>query len=245
MFCLVICWGFTEPGSDFLGGGKDEGGKDEGGKVEGGKMEGGKVEGWKDEGKKVEGLGLRGALVNRKCSNLIVQLQSPISNFLMLNSNLKSPNSQLQAKILQIARSQLGVREATGKNDGARVEAYLSYTGNKKGEPWCASFVSWVFGKAGFTQPRTAWSPALFPKQRQILKPLPASLFGIFYPKLGRVAHCGLVVANKGNWLYTIEGNTNANGAREGDGVYRKLRHQRTLSLYADWLTKPKKGVVP
>jgi len=225
MFCLVICWGFTEPGSDFLGGGKDEGGK---------------VEGWK-----AEGLGLRGALVDRKYSNLIVQLQSPNAQLQFLHPKLGTPISQLQAKILQIARSQLGVREATGKNDGAAVEAYLAYTGNKKGEPWCASFVSWVFGKAGFTQPRTAWSPALFPKQRQILKPLPASLFGIFYPKLGRVAHCGLVEANNGNWLYTIEGNTNANGAREGDGVYRKLRHQRTLSLYADWLTKPKKGVVP
>ena len=240
MFCLVICWGFTEPGSDFLVGGKDEGGKMEGWKDEGRKAEGGKVEG---VGFGVERFAVR--LANRKRSNSNVRLQSPNSNFLMLNSNLKSPISQLQAKILQIARSQLGVREATGKNDGARVEAYLSYTGNKKGEPWCASFVSWVFGKAGFTQPRTAWSPALFPKQRQILKPLPASLFGIFYPKLGRVAHCGLVEANNGNWLYTIEGNTNANGAREGDGVYRKLRHQRTLSLYADWLTKPKKGVVP
>ena len=223
MFCLVICWGFTEPGSDFLGGGKDEGGK---------------VEGWK-----AEGLGLRGALVNRKYSNLIVQLQSPNAQLQFLHPKLGTPISQLQAKILQIARSQLGVREATGKNDGARVEAYLSYTGNKKGEPWCASFVSWVFGKAGFTQPRTAWSPALFPKQRQILKPLPASLFGIFYPKLGRVAHCGLVEANKGNWLYTIEGNTNANGAREGDGVYRKLRHQRTLSLYANWLPSGKEGI--
>jgi len=198
MFCLVICWGFTEPGSDFLGGGKDEGGK---------------VEGWK-----AEGLGLRGALVDRKYSNLIVQLQSPNAQLQFLHPKLGTPISQLQAKILQIARSQLGVREATGKNDGARVEAYLSYTGNKKGEPWCASFVSWVFGKAGFTQPRTAWSPALFPRQRQILKPLPASLFGIFYPKLGRVGHCGLVEANNGNWLYTIEGNTNANGAREGMG---------------------------
>ena len=228
MFCLVICWGFTEPGSDFLGGGKDEGGKVEARKVEG-------------VGFGVERFAVR--LANRKRSNRNVRLQSPNAQLQFLHPTLGTPISQLQAKILQIARSQLGVREATGKNDGARVEAYLSYTGNKKGEPWCASFVSWVFGKAGFTQPRTAWSPALFPKQRQILKPLPASLFGIFYPKLGRVAHCGLVEANKGNWLYTIEGNTNANGAREGHGVYRKLRHQRTLSLYANWLPSGKEGI--
>lgn len=35
----------------------------------------------------------------------------------------------------------------------------------KKGQPWCAAFVSWVFAKAGYTAPRTGWSPALFNTQ--------------------------------------------------------------------------------
>ncbi|MNK46510.1 hypothetical protein D3C87_652950 [compost metagenome] len=128
------------------------------------------------------------------------------------------------------------MREATGKNDGAAVEQYLAYTGNKKGEPWCASFVSWVFGQAGFKQPKTAWSPSLFPKSRLLSKAMPASVFGIYFPDKGRIAHAGLVERQQGSWIYTIEGNTNMAGSREGDGVYRKLRHVRTIKCYADWI---------
>jgi len=137
--------------------------------------------------------------------------------------------------ILSIARSQIGVREATGKNDGKMVEAYLHYTGNKKGAPWCASFVSWVFGKAGFDAPRTAACSVLFPLALQTTKPRPAVVFGIYFASLKRIGHCGFVEEQKNNWLITIEGNTNVAGAREGDGVYRKIRHKRTIAGYADW----------
>ncbi|RYF26688.1 MAG: peptidoglycan-binding protein [Flavobacteriales bacterium] len=143
--------------------------------------------------------------------------------------------------ITAVAQSQLGVREVTGNNDGVAVEGYLTYTGNKKGAPWCASFVSWVYGQAGFSQPKTAWSPGLFPLARQTLKVQPADVFGIYFAELGRIAHCGLVEKKLGNWIYTIEGNTNVAGSREGDGVYRKLRHLRTIKVYADWLNEPGK----
>lgn len=237
MFCLVICWGFTEPCSNFLGGGNDEGGKVEGLGFRMERFAVPKLEGRKVEGLKVKGLGFRNAarLTTRKVLHPRAQLQSPNFQLQFLHSQPRTPNSQLQAKILQIALSQVGVREATGKNDGAAVEAYLTYTGNKKGEPWCASFVSWVYGKAGFKQPRTAWSAALFPKNRLINAPLPASIFGIYYPKLKRIAHCGLVASVRKHWVYTIEGNTNVDGSREGSGVHRKLRHQRSIALYADW----------
>ncbi|MDR2283061.1 MAG: hypothetical protein LBE37_07630, partial [Sphingobacterium sp.] len=43
--------------------------------------------------------------------------------------------------IINIASKELGVREATGKNDGQRVEEYLRYTNLGKGYEWCASFV--------------------------------------------------------------------------------------------------------
>ena len=137
--------------------------------------------------------------------------------------------------ILSIARSQIGVREATGKNDGKMVEAYLHYTGNKKGAPWCASFVSWVFAKAGFDAPRTAGCSVLFPLSLQTTKPKPAVVFGIYFASLKRIGHCGFVEEQKNNWLSTIEGNTNVAGSREGDGVYRKIRHKKTIAGYADW----------
>lgn len=167
------------------------------------------------------------------------------------NRELPTENRQLQTeklqiqKLLSIARSQVGIREATGKNDGKEVVAYLNYTGNRKGEPWCASFVSWVFGQAGFGSPRTAWSPDLFPKANRVPAPAPAMVFGIYFTHLKRIAHCGIVEKEHHNWLTTIEGNTDITGSREGDGVYRKLRHVKTVKFYADWIARPKKGEAP
>jgi hypothetical protein len=63
-------------------------------------------------------------------------------------------------------------------------------------------------------------------------------LFGIYFPTLKRIAHCGAIEQVNGNWISGIEGNTSVNGSRDGDGVYRKLRHIKTIYRYADWITK-------
>jgi len=152
--------------------------------------------------------------------------------------NAQTCNSQQATRntLIAIARSQIGVRELTGNNDGERVEAYLKVTNLPKGNPWCAAFVSWVYFSAGCKQPRTAWSPALFPLVRQTRSPLPADVLGIYSLKFKRIAHCGLVERRQNNWIISIEGNTNADGSREGDGVYRKWRHIRTIAKFADWV---------
>lgn len=59
--------------------------------------------------------------------------------------------------------SQIGIRERTGKNDGTEVEMYLKYVGLGKGYAWCAAFTSWVYGQADVINPKSAWSPAMFP----------------------------------------------------------------------------------
>ncbi len=74
----------------------------------------------------------------------------------------------IRKQIKQIYTAEIGVREKTGNNDGERVEEYLAVTQLGTGYAWCAAFVSWVFAKAGFPEPRTPWSPALFPKNRVI-----------------------------------------------------------------------------
>ena len=43
------------------------------------------------------------------------------------------------------AKTQIGVREATGNNDGVPSERYS----NGQKEPWCANFVSWCFRESG------------------------------------------------------------------------------------------------
>lgn len=140
--------------------------------------------------------------------------------------------------LLAIARAEIGVKEATGRNDGKRVEEYLAVVGLGKGHAYCAAFASWVYKQAGYDRPRTGWSPALFPESRRINTPAPGALFGIYFPSMKRVAHCGFVEAVRKDWISTIEANTNLSGARDGDGVHRRTRHIRSIFCYADWRRK-------
>ncbi|MDR6786500.1 peptidoglycan-binding protein [Pedobacter africanus] len=146
---------------------------------------------------------------------------------------------------MNIARGEIGVREV-GNNDGKRVREYLAYTGIKTPAPWCSSFLSWVFGEAGYSEPKTAWSPAMFPKERLVYPSQPsaalpggaseAMVIGIYFSSLKRIGHVGLIERLKGELIYSIEGNTNTNGSREGHGVFRKVRHLKTVSKVADWI---------
>ena len=152
-----------------------------------------------------------------------------------------------------IYTAEIGVREQSGKNDGQRVEAYLAYVGLKKGDPWCAAFVCWSLGQAGIRNPRSGWSPDLFPArkvcwQRSLaLQPKPAAavgetsgprrgdVFGIYFPEKKRIAHVGFVDTWDGKYVITVEGNTNEAGSREGDGVYRKRRLISSIYQVARW----------
>jgi|GEM_PF-1572044 len=150
------------------------------------------------------------------------------------------------AAVVRAAQAEIGIREVR-ENAGPRVDAYNRYT-SVKDAPWCASFVSFCFYQAGHAQPRTAWSPALFPRarcvefspSRLVNSGLAAGLvMGIYYPSKGRIAHCGIVSGIDGDWVFSVEGNTNDDGGNEGDGVYAKKRHRRTIAKYADWIKAP------
>ncbi|MEJ7780792.1 MAG: hypothetical protein WKF68_14510 [Daejeonella sp.] len=75
--------------------------------------------------------------------------------------------SSLQQKVRNIYTSQLGIREKQ-PNAGPAVEQYLRYVNLPKGNPWCAAFVCWVYGQAGVGNPRTGWSPDLFPDSKVV-----------------------------------------------------------------------------
>ncbi|SDJ97677.1 CHAP domain-containing protein [Pedobacter sp. ok626] len=138
--------------------------------------------------------------------------------------------------IIETAKKEIGVREDQ-ENAGARVDQYNTYVGLKK-VPWCASFVSWCFGQAGYSQPRTAWSPSLFPPDRIAKDPVAGMVLGIYFEHLKRIGHCGIVTEVRNDWVLSVEGNTNLNGSREGDGVYRRTRHVRSIYRFADWTKK-------
>ncbi len=145
--------------------------------------------------------------------------------------------AQRRECVVEAYTSQLGVREATGRNDGLDVEKYLSSTGLGKGFAWCAAFVNWAHQQCGYSGPRAAaaWSPAWFPTSKLVTHPLPGDVFGIYFPSKGRIAHVGFIDKWEGNRAYTVEGNTNEAGSREGDGVYRKIRLQSQIYKVSRW----------
>lgn len=141
-------------------------------------------------------------------------------------------------RIVDAARKEIGTREGNFPNTGPKVSAYLSYVGIKTAAPWCAAWLSYVFGQAGYPQPKTAWCPSLFPASRQAREAKEGLVLGIYFAHLGRLGHCGIIERVNGSYIMSIEGNTSAANERDGDGVWRKLRHKRSIRCYADWIRK-------
>ena len=139
-----------------------------------------------------------------------------------------------RARLRAVYLAEIGVVEASGRNDGSRIAAYLQYCGLGEGYAWCAAFVCWAYGQAGIANPRTAWAAALFPEDRLVYQrgrtgpggtPQQGDVFGIYFANLGRIAHVGFVDEwGEGSYFITVEGNTDQAGSRNGDGVYRKRR---------------------
>lgn len=147
---------------------------------------------------------------------------------------------------MAVARSQVGVVERTGNNDGD-VEKYLAATGLGKGNPYCAAFVYWcgreALGKAN-PYPRSAWSPDMVEGGEKVgsqTTARPGDTFGIYFPSKGRVAHTGLIL-EWGTSVATIEANTSGNvqsgsaADREGQGVFKKKRLRAAIYKVKDWI---------
>ena len=125
-----------------------------------------------------------------------------------------------------------------------QVEHYLAAVGFAPGYAWCAAFVSWCYQQVDVQHPQSAWVPSYSKKQNliyqrgQFIKQLPRSgdVFMIWFDRLNRPAHIGFVDEWKGHWVTTVEGNTNDDGSREGDGVYRKRRLKRQVWAVSNFI---------
>lgn len=139
--------------------------------------------------------------------------------------------------IVDVARGEVGKLEQ-GHNDGPDILPYLESTSSSPGEAWCASFVYWVHCQAGERPPGNprayAWSPTWL-ASHAVSQPEPGDVLGIYFRELGRVAHVGIVESVDDKWLTTIEGNTNRDGSREGNGVWRKRRMAKQVHGYSRW----------
>lgn len=148
---------------------------------------------------------------------------------------------------------EVGVVEVGGDNTGERVEEYLAVTGLDAGFAWCGAFVSWGFSMHKVVNPRSAWSPDWFPDSSVVYKRgaitdcadctdlnstdwKAVDVIGIWFQSKGRIAHVGVIDKLDGEYVITIEGNTNDEGSREGDGVLRKRRMQRQIYKVSRWI---------
>jgi len=151
---------------------------------------------------------------------------------------------------LDTAFSYIGVKEATGKNDGYEVEKFLKSVGRKKGDSWCAAFVSYCLTTTNHPFPvRSGLARAFVIKQSilatHVLQGIKQVSRGdlIIWQKGSSISgHIGFVAIVDDKKYITIEGNTSSGqkGAQaDGDGVYIR---ERTIQPYnyfrVKWFTK-------
>ncbi len=179
----------------------------------------------------------------RLCCYLLLFLLLPLSSTF---SQIRTAN----LLYLDTAFSYIGVKEATGRNDGYEVEKFLKSVGRKKGDSWCAAFVSYCLTAVNHPFPVRSGLARSFVKKKSLLAT--SVLQGreqvntgdlIIWQKGNSISgHIGIVAIVDDKKYITIEGNTSSGqkGAQaDGDGVYLR---ERTIQPYnyfrIKWFTK-------
>lgn len=162
-----------------------------------------------------------------------------------------------RAIIRDVAAEYIGLRE-TSRNRGPHLEEFWAATnypdGAQNREPWCSAFATFCVREADRRSPHLNLSlPPVFPAVSQWLpwaRRIGAQIFrpgsgtrpeaGDIVIFLPRLSHIGIVDRVDGATVITIEGNTNAAGSREGDGVWRK---PRALSFCGSFIRIPQSPV--
>ena len=144
-------------------------------------------------------------------------------------------------KTLEIAKSQVGVRENT-TNWGTQVSEYLRSVGIDYPAPWCAAYTYWCVQEAsealglGNRVVRSAYCPYIssWSSSHNILYTTPE--VGDFFLVYGtRARHIGFVTKKLADGVKTVEGNTNLNGSPEGIGVFERVRPINSRIRFVRW----------
>ena len=138
-----------------------------------------------------------------------------------------------------------GVEELTGNNDHPMITVAMNLCGlsGEKGYPWCAACMAEIHHEAGLPAPHSArvvdwfkqnliWKNQWGEKQFRVK---PGMVGAIYYRSLGRYGHIVLIIGEDKNNYYTLEGNTNDAGSREGQGFYKKIRSKSSIAAIADY----------
>lgn len=147
-------------------------------------------------------------------------------------------------KIVKLAHAEVKYREGFKDGHWDNREKYAADVPgmawvSTEGQPWCAVFNCWLDVQAGLKPaidfPLTAScdTAAAWFKARGRLSQYPAIGAWVFFGSSSDYTHTGRVVGWDADWVYTVEGNTNTSGAREGNGVYAKKHLRRDAHVAA------------
>lgn len=155
--------------------------------------------------------------------------------------------------LLEVAVKEVGYREGRDRNGNwnndqkySRGVPGLEWSNH---QPWCDTFVCWVFQKAGLRNllpvisascdiSGTAW------KRKKRWSEYPAIGAQAFYGSPRDLNHTGIVYRYDEDFIWTIEGNTNTTGSRQGNGVYKLKRRRRDNNVIGYGYPAFKEGIV-
>jgi hypothetical protein len=134
--------------------------------------------------------------------------------------------------LFSVAKSQIGLTELPiGSNWGKYVKKYLNSVGINFPASWCMAFVYWCVDEAckqlGRANPLIKTGGVLhqWNEINAKYKAKTPQTGDIFIMSFGKgLGHTGFVERVDENFIYTIEGNSNDTGSREGIEVCRKQR---------------------
>lgn len=143
---------------------------------------------------------------------------------------------QFSKALIARAETYIGIKE-TKPNSSKLVDSFLSTVGLNPGYAWCAAFVhhdakltckamnvSTKLQKSASARMTFRLSKNLGIRASQDVAGQEGQIICFQKPN-SMYGHIGIVTKRlQGNFVETIEGNTNSAGSRDGDGVYRKVR---------------------
>jgi hypothetical protein len=150
-------------------------------------------------------------------------------------------NNEIAKKILDVAASQIGVKEVR-QNDSPQIKIYLKSVGLYEPNPWCMAYAYWCVNQIGLKNPLQAVGHCMTQYRATPKKYISKT------PKVGYLAiqkhandrgHTFFVEAVNGINLTTIEGNTNNDGSRNGTTCMRLNRRKTTDSLTIGYIMLP------
>ena len=140
--------------------------------------------------------------------------------------------------VLNAARAEIGYKEKSNNDN-----KFAKVAGHANNQPWCATFVRACFikGEEEKAIPDSAYCPHIEAWGRGHNRVVPireakrGDLVLFDFDRTGKSSHIGILNISfsekNSEFLYTIEGNTSAISASEGDGVQKKKRHVSVVRI--------------